>query len=56
MSGIKKVSVSVRWFPMPTDDVARAEGFHNALFGWNIRPFCNPRDESQGEAAKSHGL
>lgn len=39
MSKTKKTAASLVWFEIPADDIDRAKGFYNKLFGWKINPF-----------------
>ena len=38
MSKAKKTAASIVWFEIPADDVERAKGFYNKLFGWKMNP------------------
>jgi predicted enzyme related to lactoylglutathione lyase len=40
----KKITPTIRWFEIPTDDIDRAKNFYATLFGWKIQKFPGMSD------------
>jgi predicted enzyme related to lactoylglutathione lyase len=40
----KKTASSIVWFEIPANNISRAKGFYNKLFGWKINPLPHMAD------------